>query len=557
MSELSPAQAYWNQRHVLVDCRDRILALYEAVDRPTYMSLFQAAQLMAFVLEFAPDVILEIGQSAANTTCVFTEAANRLKPHRCRVLSLGSATGVWEEGIPPTVSRIVPESWFEPLQVFQTDILELDYSQALEGYEKILVFWDEPGYEVAECVLGQILPIIASRPHVVIMHDLSDARYLPPSCKNYGEHSLWKRSGENARLRLGHIDSAVEQAVAITDFASRNGLPLHSADHSLHTELGDDPTRMSELQKALGNQLFSLEAHWFWFSLNEIPGPYTFPRFGTSTASRQASLILTEPWLGVTTGKSVNMDSGVTSTDLSVVVTARNDDHGGNLLHRMQLFVNGLLEQGQRHQLKAELVLVEWNPPPDRPRLREALSWPMEKGPCTVRVIEVPPEIHKRFRFSDVLPLFQMIAKNVGIRRAGGKFVLATNIDLLFSDELMRFLASGRLRKGQMYRVDRYDVPADVPSAAPIEAQLEYCRQNVIRINAREGTDNLQTGQFHWIYQKDWRVKLSEGLQDWGLIPITNRAVMPSLKCSPFTWTLSSVLRLITAGLERKYCLIL
>jgi hypothetical protein len=202
-------------------------------------------------------------------------------------LSLGSATGVWEEGISPTVSRIVPESWFEPLQVFQTDILELDYSQALEGYEKILVFWDEPGYEVAECVLGQILPIIASRPHVVIMHDLSDARYLPPSCKNYGEHSLWKRSGENARLRLGHIDSAVEQAVAITDFASRNGLPLHSADHSLHTELGDDPIRMSELQKALGNQLFSLEAHWFWFSLNEIPGPYTFPRFNANEAIKR------------------------------------------------------------------------------------------------------------------------------------------------------------------------------------------------------------------------------------------------------------------------------
>jgi hypothetical protein len=232
----------------------------------------------------------------------------------------------------------------------------------------------------------------------------------------------------------------------------------------------------------------------------------------------------------------MDMDSHIASTDLSVVATARNDDHGGNLLHRMQLFVNGLLEQCQRHQLKAELVLVEWNPPPDRPRLGEALSWPADRGPCTVRIIEVPPEIHKRFKFSDVLPLFQMIAKNVGIRRSGGKFVLATNIDVLFPDELMRFLASGRLREGRMYRVDRYDVlPAGIPSDAPLEAQLEYCRQNVIRINAREGAYNLQTGQFHWIYRENWLVKLHERLQDWGLIPITTRCQLHTNACGDFT----------------------
>ncbi|MDB5305838.1 MAG: hypothetical protein JWO38_40, partial [Gemmataceae bacterium] len=68
---------------------------------------------------------------------------------------------------------------------------------------------------------------------------------------------------------------------------------------------------------------------------------------------------------------------------LSVVAAARNDDHGGNLLGRMQLFVNGLLEQCRRHRLPAELVLVEWNPPPDRPRLADALRWPAG-SPCAV-----------------------------------------------------------------------------------------------------------------------------------------------------------------------------
>jgi hypothetical protein len=232
----------------------------------------------------------------------------------------------------------------------------------------------------------------------------------------------------------------------------------------------------------------------------------------------------------------MDMNRNIASTDLSIVVASRNDDHGGNLLHRMQLFVNGLLEQCQRHQLKAELVLVEWNPPPDRPRLEEALSWPTDRGPCTVRIIEVSPEIHEQFEYSDGLPLFQMVGKNVGIRRSGGKFVLATNIDVLFSDELMRFLTSGRLRKRRMYRVERYDVPADVPLDVPLEAQLEYCRQNVMRINARRGTHDLQSGQYWGFYpEMNWRAKLREKLQDWGLIPVTNRRYLHTNASGDFT----------------------
>jgi hypothetical protein len=178
----------------------------------------------------------------------------------------------------------------------------------------------------------------------------------------------------------------------------------------------------------------------------------------------------------------------VASPQVSVVVTARNDNHGGDMLQRMQIFVHGLLEQCRRHGLRGELIIVEWNPPSDRPRLAEALSWPREDGPCTVRIIEVPPHAHRRYRYSDKLPLFQMIAKNVGIRRARGQFILSTNIDLLFSDPLVRFLASGQLQPDCMYRIDRFDVSAAVPVGALVDRQLEYCRSHVIRVNTRRGT---------------------------------------------------------------------
>src|SRR6516225_10229947 len=126
--------------------------------------------------------------------------------------------------------------------------------------------------------------------------------------------------------------------------------------------------------------------------------------------------------------------SGDDAPQVSFVVTARNDDHGGGFLQRMQVFVTALLAQATRHGLRSELIIVEWNPPLDRPRLADALRWPARPGPCRVRIIEVPPWLHRRYQYSEKLPLFQMIAKNVGIRRARGRYVLCTNADIVFSD---------------------------------------------------------------------------------------------------------------------------
>lgn len=184
---------------------------------------------------------------------------------------------------------------------------------------------------------------------------------------------------------------------------------------------------------------------------------------------------------------------------LSIVATARNDTHGGNLLHRMQIFLNGILVQSEKYQLKTELIIVEWNPPPDKPRLAQVLLWPEKHDFCSVRIIVVPPEIHKRFNYSEKLPLHQMIAKNVGIRRTHGQFILATNIDILFSDELFAFFASEKMRKKKLYRVTRYDVREDVPLNVPIDEQLSYCSQNIIRVNAKDSTFDLINREYRII----------------------------------------------------------
>ncbi len=188
------------------------------------------------------------------------------------------------------------------------------------------------------------------------------------------------------------------------------------------------------------------------------------------------------------------------SLELSIVATSRNDNHGGNMLDRMQAFINGLVAQCKRHDLNAELILVEWNPPADKPKLHEALRWPEDPTPCQVRIIEVPPKLHHRFKHSEGLPLFQMIAKNVGIVRARGRFVLSTNVDIIFSDELIKFLVAGELQKEHLYRVDRYDVSENVPIEGSLDDMLDFCRNNLIQICFREGFHNCKTNQVERIY---------------------------------------------------------
>jgi len=179
---------------------------------------------------------------------------------------------------------------------------------------------------------------------------------------------------------------------------------------------------------------------------------------------------------------------------ISVVVSARNDDHGGNMIGRMQAFLDAWLAQARRYDLPSEIIVVEWNPPLNRSRLIGALQWPQGPQPCAVRFIEVPEAIHRRFANADKIPLQQMIAKNVGIRRARGEFVLATNLDIIFSAELMRYLAERGLERRTLYRIDRHDVSSGIPRHATADELLTFCQNHMLRVFTAEGKTDLEPG---------------------------------------------------------------
>jgi hypothetical protein len=110
------------------------------------------------------------------------------------------------------------------------------------------------------------------------------------------------------------------------------------------------------------------------------------------------------------------------------------------------------------------------------------------------------------------MPHFEYLAKNAGIRRAEGEFVLATNPDLIFSQELMRFISRGGLSRECFYRTNRYDLAYPVPIQLSLDQKLTFSKRNTFRRNKHHETVVLQLHHrvIDWLESKSnsWGHKL-------------------------------------------------
>jgi hypothetical protein len=173
---------------------------------------------------------------------------------------------------------------------------------------------------------------------------------------------------------------------------------------------------------------------------------------------------------------------------ISFVFAVHDPEYGGGLLRRTQRHLDALIELAKRNHLHAEIVIVEWNPRPDRAPFRESLRWPDDLGHVCLRFLEVPAEIHQRLPNADRIPIFEYIAKNAGLRRSRGRFLLATNPDLFFSPALMQWLARAPLSRGTFYRVDRQDLSEDIPADLSLARRVQFCARHVAQVHASFGS---------------------------------------------------------------------
>ncbi|MBI3623517.1 hypothetical protein HY212_05570 [Candidatus Pacearchaeota archaeon] len=166
------------------------------------------------------------------------------------------------------------------------------------------------------------------------------------------------------------------------------------------------------------------------------------------------------------------------NTYVSFVVIGRNDDYGHRFLYRIQRFIDNLVYLCEKCELPSELIFVEWNPPKDKERLYEALKIKKDREFLKIRFVEVPKEIHDKVKTSDKMPLLEFLGKNAGMRRAKGEFIVFTNPDIIFSEDMIRFFSQKKLKKKIFYRANRYDLSVDIPTDMKAEDVEKFCEKN-------------------------------------------------------------------------------
>jgi hypothetical protein len=175
----------------------------------------------------------------------------------------------------------------------------------------------------------------------------------------------------------------------------------------------------------------------------------------------------------------------VTPPALSIVVTGRNDNYGGDFNERfltaLQFNYASVAERG----IACEIVFVEWNPVPDRPYLADVLAHECPAIAASLRRFIVAPEYLAAFTQNPAIGYLEFVAKNVGIRRASAPLVLTTNTDVFLGREVVEQLATGRLARGTVYRAARYDIKfgADRSHLAwdALEDPANHVRRPVVR----------------------------------------------------------------------------
>lgn len=172
-------------------------------------------------------------------------------------------------------------------------------------------------------------------------------------------------------------------------------------------------------------------------------------------------------------------------TRVSIVFSARNDDYGGNFLHRINTCLRVLNYHASRYPGALEIVIVEYNPPAHEKPLTEVLTT-RSTAALPIRVITVPQTFHAQQVQKSKIPFLEYIAKNIGIRRAHGEYILSANPDIVFSEAMLDYLARGALNSQTFYRANRHDISGgsfrDEPSVSEIEHRAPRLATRVLTV---------------------------------------------------------------------------
>jgi hypothetical protein len=279
-SHFSPARAVWNNRgrlaEVIGELREVRCALQQAMGGPRDFVRQQWLQVASIVYDFKPDLIIELGRGYGNSTCAMAVAAKMLRPLSCRIVSLCLSDVFTRISRPHLKAHLCDPSILAALEPLECDILAYDFESAIASAQRVFVFWDAHGYDVAQAILTGLIRKLQDRPHLALVHDMADLRYFSDDFRRYGIDAEWLACGSAApKYILGDIGSQYDEGIALVDFLGRNRIGFYSAESSYFPDLTENQAR--ELNALFGAD-FSRNGFWYYFSLNEAGGrTLTFP----------------------------------------------------------------------------------------------------------------------------------------------------------------------------------------------------------------------------------------------------------------------------------------
>lgn len=135
---------------------------------------------------------------------------------------------------------------------------------------------------------------------------------------------------------------------------------------------------------------------------------------------------------------------------VSAVICCRNDNYGGHLIERATYSINSILDQVD------ELVYVDWNG--ENACLTDVIKI---KDRSKLKTIIVTPEKCKELmgeNYHKGQKMCEVLARNVGIRRASGDIIISTNPDIIFPERYLIDDMIKKLKENEMITLTREDV---------------------------------------------------------------------------------------------------
>lgn len=184
---------------------------------------------------------------------------------------------------------------------------------------------------------------------------------------------------------------------------------------------------------------------------------------------------------------------------ISIVIAGRNDNYGGDFDMRLNNSLKWYYGIFEKAKLYTEIVLVNYNPILDSAPLSERIEGAKHLKYVQLRIITVDENAHNGYHNEakrKKLPFYEFIAKNIGIRRAKGQYILSTNADIIIPETVLSHVTQQNLSPYHYYRTSRADFYKFDSTDYSSDKLIAACEQNTFKIFLKGFTYDINGKRF-------------------------------------------------------------